>query len=531
MTDPQPRAGGDLRLPGDPELPEPLATHGHPMTAVARLCGRQLFTYRGDATPGSWQAVAPVPDLASAIPSIYNAGLGARGTSYVIRLRPNVFWDTEPPRAVVAQDVIRGLKRLCTPFHTSTALPYLLSTIRGLAEYRDGHPESLRTPADLAEYAAAHEIAGVFALDDETLVVELSHPALDLVDILAMPCVSPAPVEYDAYLPDSPEVRRNLRSTGPYRPMPGPAGRLVLAHNPAWRAESEPVRGRHLDTITITRDATGTDRPPAFLGLDPYLALNTRGPGPLRSRELRRAVARAVARSGPSGTARPAHTIVPPGHDGHQESTVDRPVDFTDAGRADGVELTVAHPDTRRGGAAARQVALDLAKIGAKVHLRPLAQPAYAVLMTRREHAEAGEWDIAVGSWHADWLHANGRAFLLPLCHSGSVTNPGGNGDPRVDELIDEALAAQDDPTRSTAALREAERRALADAAIIPVLFRPPPVEVPRDPAVRGLTTLSALGGALDLAGVWLDLPDTSIGTTKPAAADPAELESTEARS
>src|SRR5262249_32326997 len=153
-----------------------------------------------------------------------NAGVGASHTSYVIHLRPNVFWDTEPIRAVTAHDVVRGLKRLCTPLHRSTALPYLTSTVRGLAEYRDGHPGDARTAAELAAYANSHDISGVLALDDETLVVELLRPALDVVDILALPCVSPVPVEYDAYLPDSPQARRNLRSSGPYRPVHGPDG-------------------------------------------------------------------------------------------------------------------------------------------------------------------------------------------------------------------------------------------------------------------------------------------------------------------
>ncbi|TCO59648.1 ABC transporter substrate-binding protein [Actinocrispum wychmicini] len=491
----QPRCGGRLRLRGDQELPEPVAAHRHPMAAVTRLCARQLFTYRGDAVPGSWQAVAPVPDLAVAVPSIYNAGVGASYTSYVIHLRPDVYWDTDPVRAVTAHDVVRGVKRMCTPFCRPTALPYFTSTIRGLAEYLAGHPA---TPADLAEYANSHEISGVFALDDQTLVVELLRPALDLVDILAQPCASPVPAEYDAFLPDSAEARRNQRSTGPYRPVIR-TGALVLEHNPAWRAESDPIRKRYVDSITVSRDGDvdlellpstrATGHP--GLGLDPYLALNTRGPGPLRAKKTRRAVANAINRD--------ARTIVPPGNDGHQQPPAPAdPAPLTEAG----ITLTVVHPPS--GAAAAQAIAADLAKIDITVHFRPLADDVYARVLTDRAMAEAGEWDVLVGAWYPDWSHGNGRAFLLPLCHSGSVTNPGGHTDPRVDDLIDEAMASPDEPGRAGIALREAERRVLADAAVVPVSFRPPRVPAPRHDGVHGVGVLSALGGLVDLSAVWL---------------------------
>ncbi len=55
---------------------------------------------------------------------------------------------------------------------------------------------------------------------------------------------SAAPAEYDAYLPDSEEFRRNTRSDGRYRiAQYKPGGReIVLERNPAWSQESDPIR-------------------------------------------------------------------------------------------------------------------------------------------------------------------------------------------------------------------------------------------------------------------------------------------------
>src|SRR5262245_16992873 len=98
------RTGGTLRLrgPGDPAALDPACVDDAPSRRLVRLYARQLFTYRAELDLRSWQAVAPVPDLAAQIPSIYNAGLGASGTTYVVHLRPDVRWDTAVPRPVTA---------------------------------------------------------------------------------------------------------------------------------------------------------------------------------------------------------------------------------------------------------------------------------------------------------------------------------------------------------------------------------------------------------------------------------------------
>lgn len=75
-----------LRLagPGDLDQLDPAGSPRPATDQIIRLCTRQLFGYRAAADPRGWQAVAPVADLAAEIPSIYNAGLGASYTSYVV---------------------------------------------------------------------------------------------------------------------------------------------------------------------------------------------------------------------------------------------------------------------------------------------------------------------------------------------------------------------------------------------------------------------------------------------------------------
>ncbi|AXX30298.1 hypothetical protein KCV87_05460 [Actinosynnema pretiosum subsp. pretiosum] len=482
----QPHLGGVLRLRALPQLPEPVASHRHPLLPVTLLHTRGLFAYPNGSS-------APVPDLAESVERV-------GPTAHLIRLRADVRWDTSPARAVTAHDVVRGLKRLCAPHHTSTALPYFLSTIRGMAAYRDGHPTTLRTAADLAEHAATHDIAGVRALDERTVLVELLHPAAEFADLLALPCAAPAPAEYDAFLPDSREARHNLRSTGPYRVALVAGDAVRLEHNPAWRADSDPVRARVPGSVLVSEldddphlDLTGErvvgrDERSPLLGVD-YLALNPRGP--LRDRVVRAAVAGAVRRG--------AHWLVPPDAGALPDDAA--PPERGPLLLPPPLTLTMIHPDTPEGYDTAVAVAAELMAAGLDVLARALPQAEHAALLADRSRAEAGEWDLLLGTWLPDWARGNARAFLLPLCHSTGVANPGGHGLARADALVEAALAAQDDPERAGAAAREAQRLVLDEAVVVPLRHRRPLLPHARAD-VRNLRVLGAFGGVADLSAV-----------------------------
>lgn len=565
-----PRYGGTLLLHGPAPVHhlDPSASQA-PTDQIIRLFTRQLFGYAPEPDLRDWRAIAPVPDLATDIPSTYNTGMGARHTNYVVHLRRGVFWDTTPPREITAHDVVRGLKRLGNPLTRPAALPYFTSTIRGMARFCEDYAAAIHrddpTAEELAAFQNSHDIPGVIVLDDESLVIELMRPAIDFAAIMALPCASPVPVEYDAFLPGGPELRRNLRSNGPYRPVHLLPGReLRLERNPVWRQESDPLRHQYLDGIGVTvenaaperiaaRVASGAadlpwgapvaephDVEPADpddglgLALDPYLVFNVRSPnagGALADVRVRRALSYAIDKaaiadlhrqSGSGALVRIAGSVVPPGNDAHQEidlyPTAGSRGDpgkcralLAEAGHGSGLTLTAVHLDTDLDAAVARSYAADLEKAGVTVGLVALDHDARHAVLRDPRRAAAGAWDIAAASWSPDWYATNGRVFLQPMFQSSDSRNAANYGRyrrPEVDRLIERALTAIEEPARSIAAWNSAERMVLEDAAVVPVLFQRPVVPRLRAARVRNAIPLPALGHAYDLAGVWLDPPD-----------------------
>ena len=549
-------AAATLRLagPGKPDHLDPVCID-HPATAqLARLSTRSLFGYVGDPDPRSWRSVTPMADLAATVPSIYNAGIGASHRSIVVMLRPGVCWDTTPQRAVTAHDVVRGLKRLGSPVHRPAALPYFTSMIRSMAEFCAGYAAAVPGPdasADqLAAYQNEHDIAGVFALDDETVVFELTRPALDLPHLLALPCAAPAPVEYDAFVPGSPALRSHLRSTGPYRPVPTEPGEpLRWEPNPAWRAETDPLRSRHLSGVELTRapasprhlaqhirageidlawGATVTGPPggepthdPAW-ALDPYHLLNTRSPhasAAVRDIAVRRAIASAIdhtvrtamaeiaVAAEPGRLARIATSLIPPGNDGYQSDRT--PLGNTAEGSRTGAERTreplvtgagpdvdgaliLVHPRTGIAGPIARVCARALERASIAVRRIELEDLEHRRVL---RDADRERWDIAVASRHPDWSQPGGRVFVQPLAEVCPEAGP----------PIARALDAVAEPARAAAAWQEAEQRILDHAAVVPLLFRTacaPPLVSER---VHGVLTLPSLAHEVDLAALQLD--------------------------
>lgn len=556
MTDP-----AALRLygPGVLDQLDPVCCPRFPIDQVVRLFARQLFTYRTQADLRNWQAVAPTPDLAAEIPSMYNAGMGASHTSYVVHLRPDVCWDTDPERPVTTHDVVRGFKRMGNPVRRSALLSYFTDTIRGMAQFCDDYAAAFAdtepTAHDLAEYQSAHDIPGLLVLDDTTIVFELRRPALDFIDLLTLPCTSPAPVEYDSFVPGSVQLCRNIRSTGPYRPIEFTPGReLRLSRNPSWRAKSDPVRHRHVEAVEVIAEQVTADEvahrirsdeadlawgvriaDPAMpadhdlgFALDPYLVCNTRSPnaaGALRKVQVRQAISLAidkaaiaagVAALGRDTIIRIAGSIVPPNNDGHQDldpyATLDHRGDpatcaamLAAAGHPGEMTLTAVHPATEHARLVAQRCAADLAEAGITVIPVEFAVPEYLDLLADPARAAAGEWDIALASWSPTWMHDNGRVFLQPLVHSGSPANVGRYRNPEVDALIDRALGAAEDRVTAEAAWRKAELVALADAPIVPLLFQVPASRELCGRRVRAAAMLPAHGFAIDLTTPRLD--------------------------
>lgn len=543
-----PRDGGTLRVVGssDVEHLDLASAESVGARGLDRTFARTLF---GTRASNVFAETVPVrPDVAERLPTRANGGVSADGLTYTVRLRGDVLWDTRPPRPVTAADFVRGFKRLCNPAAPSAGKGYFVSTLRGMDTYCQGYTAlgaqgidaatsgssdaDARAAAMLAAYQNGHDIKGVHANGDRTLVFHLVRPAADFLNLLTLGYTAAAPHEYDGYVPDGPAFRQHTISDGPYRISEyRPDTSYLLTRDPAWRARSDPLREQHVDRVRVTlgQDSpeavqqqleTGTadlawDQPvptsalprlrsghdPRFAIRDapstsPYLVFNLRSPNnghALGDRNVRRALAYAVDRSalvkivgGPS-VARPLHTVIPPGTTGYAPNDpFPTPGDSGDpatcrrllasAGHPRGLTLRFPYRVNSMHKLVAESLGQNLAACGVRVVLSPdTGGDFYARTISDPARGTAGDWDVAAPGWTPDWFGSNGRSVLLPLLSSRSLgpgcTNYGGYDNARVDGLIDQALTAGSD-AKAAGLWRRADETATQDAAILPLLDR-----------------------------------------------------------
>jgi peptide/nickel transport system substrate-binding protein len=161
---------------------------------------------------------------------------------------------------VIAEDVVRGIKRLVHPVAPSPAVSYYLSTIEGMTEFRDGLMRVERTVEAIAHYIETHEIAGVRVVDESTLSFTTRYPTSDFLNMLALSFAAPAPREYLCHIPGSAEINQRIISNGPYqvtRYVPG--SEIVLERNPAWEPKTDDVRRAYVDSIHV-RQGVGEEQ-------------------------------------------------------------------------------------------------------------------------------------------------------------------------------------------------------------------------------------------------------------------------------
>jgi peptide/nickel transport system substrate-binding protein len=531
---------------------------------IIRLFARQLFTYPCERDLRSPRAITPTPDVATAIPTRANGGISADGLRYTIRLRPGVFWNTNPPRQVTAADFVRGFKRMCCPVTRAGAIAYYTSSIRGMAEFCDRYETEVGRDADaerLAAFQNANEIVGLRCAQDLTLGLELVRPANDLLHILAMTFASAAPVEYDAYVPDSAEFRHGTISNGPYQLDHYVHGReLRMSPNPAWRQRADPVRHQYLAGVEVVMEKATPDQVRARIAageadlswaspvtepydvaptdagndlgyaLNPYLVFNTRSPncgGATGKLAVRQAIAYAIDKLEiadifhrlEAGTVmRPAASAVPPGNDGCSgHNPYATPSDRGDPERARallreagynaGLRLIGLHRDVDANPEVARSYARDLARCGIEVQLVAVGHAQYYEFLQDPANARAGAWDISAPSWTPDWFGNNGRAFLQPMFQTNEsvgTSNYGLYSNPVVDALIEQALTSPDRAT-ARAIWQRIDRQVMDDAAIVPLLVHAPTIPHLAGRRVRNAIAMPTVDRWFDLASLWLE--------------------------
>jgi len=528
--------------PGDPDPTDPASPFTIRPGQILRLLTRTPFGYRASVEcSGPQEASAPVPDLAVELPTEANGGISPDGTTYLIRLRSDVDWDTPLPRRVTAGDIVRGLKRAALP--TAAAFRhYLTETIEGMAGYCADHVaefgDTEPTAPALAQFSASRPVAGLSAVDEWTLRVQLVEPARDLPHILATAVAAAAPREYDYYLPDSRELLPNTPSAGPYRFVrtfaPGPD--LLFEPNPRWRSETDPIRQRYADAIQV-RAATGTGRP-QLDGLDvawtfgtvswhpgpadtagypgqvfgPYLVFNLRNPtgDAVRDLAVRQGLAAAIDQAAvvevvnraTGGAARPQHGMLLPGSPGHAgagpgsgagSEPAARRSDHSLAGellaRAGQrrLRLVLAVPRSELHWRVARAIGESLWPCGITMHIRSYPSAGYHDVL--QATAGAGGWDFALADWAPLWPGDNGRTAVAPLLRGGSqpgVANAGWYSDESVDRCIASALR-EPDTARAAALWQEVDAQVARDLPVLPLAAMSGPAAAARCAATSWL--------------------------------------------
>lgn len=537
-----PQKGGTLKIigSGEPDHLDPLSAYLTSSSMEQRAWVRTLVSY--PASPDTKKATTIVADAATQVPSASNGGISKDGKTYTFKLRPDVMWNTKPARAVVADDYIRTFKRMCNPAQPVGNIGYYTDTVQGMQQYCDAEDAFFKDKANkpdaatIAKFQNSHDISGLTAKDATTLQIKLNAPASDFLNIMGLEFAAASPKEYDNYVPDSAEFRKNTISDGPYQiTQYTPKKSLVMTRNPAWKASSDPLRKAYPDKLQFTFGQDDPDqaqqqiqagtqdvafdlpfpttqiptmkksKDPNFgiyhTGVsNPYEVFNFKSPNEKKAMsnlKVRQAIEYAINKVALAkvygGTAinKPLHSVLAPGNIGYSNYNLyPTPGDQGDpakcksllaqAGYKNGLTLKDAYRNAGNHPNIAQSVAQDLKACGITVQLIPVRQDDYyGTFLNDPKVAEAGKWDISEPGWIPDWFGNNGRSVLQPTLSKEAFPPAGSNfgyyDSPVFESLIKKALTSKD---ASTAASywSQADKQAMKDAAVVPFMDNETPL-------------------------------------------------------
>lgn len=532
-----PQKGGTLKIigSGEPDHLDPLSAYLTSSSMEQRAWVRTLVTQ-----PAGKTSIAP--DVASQVPTESNGGISKDGKTYTFKLRPDVMWNTKPARPVVAGDFVRTFKRMCNPAQPVGNIGYYTDTIKGLSAYCDAEDAFFKNKsnkpdaATIAKFQNSHDISGVTAKNDSTLQIKLIAPATDFLDILGLEFAAAAPKEYDKYVPDSAEFRKNTISDGPYQiTQYTPKKSLIMERNPAWKASSDPLRKAYADKLQFTFGQDSADQAqqqiqagtqdvafdlpfpttqiPAMkkskdpnFGIyhsgisNPYEVFNFKSPNEKKAMsnlKVRQAIEYAINKVALAkvygGTAinKPLHSVLAPGNIGYtnynlyptkgdQGDPAKCKSLLAQAGYKNGLTLKDAYRNAGNHPNIAQSVAQDLKACGITVKLIPVRQDDYyGTFLNDPKVAEAGKWDISEPGWVPDWFGNNGRSVLQPTLTKAAFPPAGSNfgyyDNPTFESLVKKALTAKDASTAGKY-WSQADKQAMKDAAVVPFMDNETPL-------------------------------------------------------
>lgn len=438
------------------------------------------------------------------------------GSTWIFQLAPGARWhgtDGEPGRPVEAADVAFSWNRAAAEGESG----FLLRDVKGYEAVADGEEDQL---------------AGVEAVDERTLRVELARPHGAFDVIVSHPSLAPLPREL--WREDAGSQRERPIGNGPFRMaediVPGRFVRLQAAES--WHRSGpgvhellfqvmEPATGflafqqERVHVAQVPPDAisraveehgeaagsgigSGVVRQPR----PSLLALGVRITAePFDEAEVRHALSMAVDRDALAETLgaerfEPATSLLLPGLPEGGNDRCDHchhdPVQAAAVFDERDIDVLTLWLDDEGHDAFGAQLREDLAAVGVRLDVQRLP---FAEWVEAVEDGEAGLFRLA---WTPE--HLTGVDVLDPLLGSDGIWNHTAVADPQLDAELDRARQAHT-PGARTRRLRQAEQHALGVGAVVPLLGERQATVVSED--VLGLR-LDPLGRT-DLAGVRLE--------------------------
>lgn len=174
------------------------------------------------------------PLLAESMPKLEN-----QGKRYVIKIKKNIRYHDHPafkgkPRFVRAEDFITQIKRLSYTPLNSTGWWVVDGSIVGVNEFK-------KNVGNDFEKFKKHSITGVNALDEYTLVIDLTEPSPQFIYKLAMSFLSPVPLEVVEY--EKNDLSHKPIGTGPFYLSKLETKDLYLSKYPNYHESYYPTQG------------------------------------------------------------------------------------------------------------------------------------------------------------------------------------------------------------------------------------------------------------------------------------------------
>jgi oligopeptide transport system substrate-binding protein len=422
------------------------------------------------------------------------------GKTYTFKIRQGAKWTNGDP--VTAHDFEYTWKRTLAP-ETAADYAYMLYYLENGEQYNAGE--------------ASADAVGVKALDDYTLQVKLQNETPYFLDVLA----------HNSYWPVNPSVVEDnpawaidastLVTNGPFMMSEWQhGGKLVLVKNPDYYDKDK----IHFDKVTITlveEDSTvfnmfqtdkidwigaqagsvptdqvaqvlqsGEAEVKAIASTYYYLFNTTKEP--FNNVKIRKAFAMAIDRQATidnvtKANQQAAFALIPPsirGTDGKSfrdmypdtgyfQENVDEAKKLlaeglNELGLSQFPDVTLLY-NTNEGHKTIAEAIVDQWRKNLGVEVKLGNQEWGTFLETR----SAQQFDLARAGWGADFNHPIN--FSYDLIHSKSGNNDGRYSNSRVDQLLDESLAASSEQ-EAMAKIGEAEKIAIADdMAVIPIYY------------------------------------------------------------